>query len=276
MPNSANGPAPSLHEAASVIRRQVAASMHSARSLQQSFGSCKYWHYAHAVYCAELLSPLRQSDARSHVATGEPLGYIFCNKLLQRRDLAGCLNLERDLGRAPQDVCACVCKTLHAACAFRILFPCVLICAPLWLSFCRQYFWLLNWVSPHHAIHTIEEWFSFGIIWEGPAQGTARKECLNVLTEVSHELSMRIFCQIKIIYLKGVDLHNNAFHKIWQLSLLLSSPCPAPLLSSLTRPPPPSSHSFVVGRFFLCNLKSKYSEYWIPMGFSHEYHRTCW
>ena len=65
--------------------------------------------------------------------------------------------------------------------------------------------------------------------------GTAHKECLNVLTEVR---SMRIFCQIKIIYLKIVDIHINAFH-IWQLSLLLSSPCPPPLLSQLASPPSP-------------------------------------
>ena len=44
---------------------------------------------------------------------------------------------------------------------------------------------------------------------------------------------MRNFCQIKIIYLIGVNLHNHAFHKIWPLSL----PCRCQVLPSCHLPP---------------------------------------
>ena len=75
--------------------------------------------------------------------------------------------------------------------------------------------------------------------------GDDPKKCLNVLPEVSHEPSMRVFCQIKIIYLKGVNLHNNVFHNIWQQ--LPGPPSPSSPVSatppSLSPPHPPlASH----------------------------------
>ena len=88
----------------------------------------------------------------------------------------------------------------------------------------------------------------YWLIGEGAAPATDPKECLNSLTEVTYRVqSVTVFCHIKIIYLKGDILQSNAFHNIWQQVL------PPPL----TQFPP---HSFVVGRFVLYNLKSKYSE----------------
>ena len=51
----------------------------------------------------------------------------------------------------------------------------------------------------------------FQLFREVAALATDPKECLYGLTEVP---SMRIFCMIKIIYLKGVNFHSNAFHNI--------------------------------------------------------------
>ena len=95
---------------------------------------------------------------------------------------------------------------------------------------------------------------------------------------------MRIFCLIKITYLNCVDLHSNAFLKIWQLSLLLCSlflpaPLPPPIPSSpspLFFSPGPPLIVFVVGKFVLnlYNLKSaKYSKD-LLMAFLIEYHKT--
>ena len=75
-----------------------------------------------------------------------------------------------------------------------------------------------------------------------PPSATDPKECLKLSDGSDVQVqSVRVFCQIKIIYLRGVNLpnHTDTFHSIWQLplplSLLLSPPLwpfppPLPLL----------------------------------------------
>ena len=68
--------------------------------------------------------------------------------------------------------------------------------------------------------------------------GDSPKECLNGRTEVSRAMpSVRVFCQLKIIHLMSVNLHNHAFHNIWQ-PLHFPCSCYGPHSSPL-----PSSHS---------------------------------
>ena len=65
---------------------------------------------------------------------------------------------------------------------------------------------------------------------DGAAPATDPKECLNSLTEVTYRVqSVKVFCHIKIIYLKGDILQSNAFHNIWQ-----QVPPPPPLTSHIT------------------------------------------
>ena len=93
--------------------------------------------------------------------------------------------------------------------------------------------------------------------------------CLNGLTEVTCNLqSVRVFCQIKIIYLKGDNLQSNAFHNIWQQLPGPPSPSsPPPLTSHLTsvdnyHPPFPSpwpSHMSIIKLLIAQHQTNKWS-----------------
>ena len=67
---------------------------------------------------------------------------------------------------------------------------------------------------------------------EGASSATLPRNVLNCQTEVTYRVqSVRVFCHIKIIYLKGDILQSNAFHNIWQQ---VPPPPPLPPLSPLT------------------------------------------
>ena len=95
------------------------------------------------------------------------------------------------------------------------------------------------------------------------------------------------FCQIKIVRLNSVvDLHNHAFHNIWQPSLpYRPARTPSPPPSFLPWPPsltqPPIRVANYLGKLQKRDLPKnltlslKFALNYLPMAFSHEYHRTC-
>ena len=83
--------------------------------------------------------------------------------------------------------------------------------------------------------------FASKAFWRRRRLGDSPKECLKLSDGSDVRVqSIRVFCQIRIIYLRGCILHNHAFHGIWQLSLLppLLSPPSSPPLSPSSHPPP--------------------------------------